>query len=195
MKTPKVKKRGLPHFKFAHDFECLQVSTEVSVHSRAARRGQEPPSKDLSVKAPAEESDYKPWMHSAQNAGISKKKKSKTQTHAQRMRQEKALEKAEQIASRLEKKVGDSKKKSKKVQARAADWEELNGKLGPMKEEKKVAKKSGKAGDAGQAMEDVVVPDLEQPLPIRNVEMSAAEDVRAEKQVPEIAEPEEDEVI
>ncbi|KAF2161417.1 hypothetical protein M409DRAFT_28149 [Zasmidium cellare ATCC 36951] len=176
MKTPKVKKR------------------EVSVHSRAARRGKEPPSKDLSVKTPTEESDYKPWMHSAQNAGISKKKKSKTQTHAQRMRQEKALEKAEQIASRLEKKVGDSKKKSKKVQARAADWEELNGKLGPMKEEKKAVKKTGKVGDAGRAMEDVVLPDLEQPLPIRNVEMSAAEDMSAKKQIPETTELE-DEVI
>ncbi|KAK4505494.1 hypothetical protein PRZ48_003457 [Zasmidium cellare] len=177
MKTPKVKKR------------------EVSLRSRAARRGEEPPAKDLSVKAPVEESDYKPWMHSAQNAGISKKKKSKTQTHAQRLRQEKALEKADQIADRLEKKIGDSKKKSKKVQARAADWEELNGKLVSAKEEKKATKKTGKAGDAGNAMEDVVLPDLEQPLPLRNTEASATEGAPVEKQALAIAEPKEDEVI
>lgn len=134
-------------------------------------------------------------MHSAQNGGISKKKKAKTLTHAQRLRQQKALEKADAIASRLEKKVDKSKKKSKTIQARAADWEELNGKLAPVKGEAKDAKKTGKDMDAGQAMEDVVLPDLEQPLPIRSTEMTTAEDVPVNKEAPEDAEPEEDEVL
>lgn len=107
------------------------------------------------------------------------------------MRQQKALEKADEIAGRLEKKVGDSKKRSKRVQARAADWDELNGKGMGTKEKKKV---SGK-GDETKPMEGVLLPDLEQPLPLRSAEVSAAEDMPVEKQAPETAEPEEDEVL
>lgn len=150
----------------------MTCDTEISVHSRAARRSS-PPTKDISTKkAPAEESDYKPWMHNAQNAGISKKAKPKKLTHAQRLRQERAQEKADAIASKLEKKVADSKKSSKNIQSRAADWDELNGKLVALAEAKK--KESKKAGVKDGA--DVVLPDLEQPLPIRSAEMSGAED-------------------
>lgn len=195
MKTPKVKKRGLLHFEITRTAQYLPFRTEVSLHSRAARRGQEPPAKDLAVKATAEETEYKPWMHSAQNGGIQKKKKGKTLTHAQRMRQQKALEKADAIASRLETKVDKSKKKSKTIQARAADWEELNGKLGLVKGEAKDVKKTGKDVGAGQAMEDVVLPDLEQPLPIRSGEETVAEGAPVAQQDPATAEPEEDEVL
>lgn len=181
MKTPKVKKRGLSCSQFTCNRIILTITPEVSLHSRAARRGQEPPAKDLAVNASAEETEYKPWMHSAQNGGISKKKKGKTLTHAQRMRQQKALEKADAIASRLETKVDKSKKKSRTIQARAADWEELNGKLGNAKGETKDAKKTGKDVESGQAMEDVVLPDLEQPLPIRSAEEIAAENLHTKK--------------
>ncbi len=143
----------------------------VSIHSRAARRGVSPPSKDLAVKASTEETEYKPWLHSAQNAGISKKKKSKQLTRQQKLRQQRGLENAERNMDRHEKKVADSKTRGKKVQARRTEWEELNDKIvgkdvlegkGGKKEEKKGAK------DGSKAMEGVEMPDLEQPMPVRD---------------------------
>ncbi|CAK4034016.1 Hypothetical predicted protein [Lecanosticta acicola] len=158
-KTAKVKKR------------------EVSIHSRAARRGASPPPKDLAARAKAEETEYKPWLHNAQNAGVSKKKKTKTLTHQQRLRQQRATEKADANVDKLEKKVADSKVRGKKVSSRGIDWEELNEKLESKKradEAKEAAQKSGKDGAMGG--QDIVLPDLEQPLAIRSAETSSAED-------------------
>ncbi|KAK5122172.1 hypothetical protein LTR85_004418 [Meristemomyces frigidus] len=161
-KTAKVKKR------------------EVSFRSRAARRGESPPPKELAVKAPAEETDYKPWLHNAQGAGISKKKKAKQLTRQQKERQQRALERADVLVDKHERKVADSKARSKKIQARAKDWEELNEAL--------VAKQAGgeaavpDAADAESVaddgtgentMEDVALLDMEQPLPIRVTEDEA----------------------
>ncbi|KAK3721557.1 hypothetical protein LTR37_003113 [Vermiconidia calcicola] len=149
-KTPKVKKR------------------EVSFHSRAARRGAtSPPPKDLEVKPPTNETEYKPWLHNAQNAGISKKKKSKPLSRQQRQRQQKGLEHGERNVDRMEKKVADSKTRGRKVQARRTEWEELNDRIvGKENREKEDAKRVKKAKE----MEGVEMPDLEQPLPIRVAE-------------------------
>ncbi|KAK4539333.1 hypothetical protein LTR36_000764 [Oleoguttula mirabilis] len=163
-KTAKVKKR------------------EVSFRSRAARRGESPPPKDLAVKAkpsstakaPVEETDYKPWLHTAQSAGISKKKKGKQLTRQQKVRQLRALERADVLVDKHERKVADSKARSKKIQARAKDWEELNENLVEKKEGgdvgvTKPAEAAGSDADDGtdeKEMEDVQVPDLEQPLPM-----------------------------
>merc|ERR1711877_66894 len=75
---------------------------EVSVHSRAARRGEEPPSKDLAIKSAPVQSDYKPWLHNAQNAAVGKKKKSKQLSRQQKQRQQKALEKADVNVDKLQ---------------------------------------------------------------------------------------------
>ncbi|KAM3423076.1 hypothetical protein BST61_g539 [Cercospora zeina] len=133
-KVPKVKKKG------------------VSVHSRAARRGAEPARKDLeSVKPPKEETDYKPWLHNAQNAGIQKKQKKKQLTTAQRRRQEKALEKADAISGKHEKKVADSKRRSARTQTRSREWEELNEQAAATKGAAEETKKTVKAGKAAAA--------------------------------------------
>ncbi|KAF2216548.1 hypothetical protein CERZMDRAFT_104785 [Cercospora zeae-maydis SCOH1-5] len=144
-KVPKVKKKG------------------VSVHSRAARRGAEPARKDLeAIKPPKEEKDYKPWLHNAQNAGIQKKQKKKQLTTAQRRRQEKALEKADAISGKHEKKVADSKRRSARTQTRAKEWEELNEQAEaakPAAEETKKSVKPAKASATVGAVGDVVMPD------------------------------------
>ena len=69
-------------------------------------------------------------------------------------------------------KTPKSKKSSKNIQSRAADWDELNGKLEAVATAKKTEgkKASGKNGA------EVVLPDLERPLPIRSADMSGAED-------------------
>ncbi|KAK0281465.1 hypothetical protein LTR35_000822 [Friedmanniomyces endolithicus] len=107
-KTPKVKKR------------------EVSFRSRAARRGASPPAKDSAAKPSAKETDYKPWLHNAQNAGITKKQKAKPLKRQQKVRQQRAMEKADAVVDKLERKVADSKARSKRIQLRAKAWEELN---------------------------------------------------------------------
>ncbi|CAK1361604.1 hypothetical protein CB0940_03036 [Cercospora beticola] len=149
-KVPKVKKKG------------------VSVHSRAARRGAEPPRKDLeAIKPPKEEKEYKPWLHNAQNAGIQKKQKKKQLTTAQRKRQEKALEKADAISGKHEKKVADSKRRSARTQTRARQWEELNEQAEAVKQaqdETKKAAKPTKAGAAAQAVGDEAMPDTQVPV-------------------------------
>lgn len=102
---------------------------EPTVHSRAHRRNASPPPKELTVKTPAvaDGSEYKPWLHNAQNAGISKKKRSKQMTRQQKVRQQKAMEKADANLDKLATKVDHSKARGRKVQARRVEWEELNG--------------------------------------------------------------------
>lgn len=76
------------------------------------------------------------------------------------------------------------------MQARRVDWEELNGKP----EKKEVKKTKDVSEGPAKEMEGV---DFDQPLAIRAVEGSAAENVPVEKEAPQTAEPkeEEDEVL
>ncbi|KAF2138788.1 uncharacterized protein K452DRAFT_361015 [Aplosporella prunicola CBS 121167] len=105
---------------------------QVSKHSRAARRAELPVDKSLlpdasslpKHKPKAEVSDS---VLAAQNAGVSKKQKQKRMTHQQRMRQEKAMDRAEAVMDQLEKKVSESKRRGRKVQDRRKEWEALNG--------------------------------------------------------------------
>jgi len=77
---------------------------------------------------------------------------------------------------KLERKVADSKTRAKKIQARAKDWEELNEKLeGKLV---KTADSEQQPDKTSEKMEDVQVPDLEQPLPIR-----VADEMEPEKAV------------
>ncbi|KAK8209867.1 Alb1-domain-containing protein [Phyllosticta capitalensis] len=104
---------------------------EISKHSRAARRAEEPVDKSLILEDASTIKPSKPKVTAsvlaAQNAGISKKQKQKRLTHHQRMRQERAVEKADANMDKHEKKVEESKKRGKRVQDRRKDWESLNG--------------------------------------------------------------------
>jgi predicted RNase H-like nuclease (RuvC/YqgF family) len=163
------------HTRYESDLAAIMAKTakvkkrEVSIHSRAARRGED--SARPEVIAKPEETDYKPWLHNAQNAGIHKRKKVKSLTRQQKMRQQKGLEHAERNLDKLEKKVTDSKGRAKKVQARRQDWEELNDRIAGKENREEKVEKSAK--DGVKAMEGVEMPDLEQPLPIRTAELDA----------------------
>ncbi|KAK5162804.1 uncharacterized protein LTR77_011176 [Saxophila tyrrhenica] len=155
MKTPKVKKR------------------EVSVRSRAARRGNAPPpTEGPAVKSKEKATEYTPWLHNAQNSGISKKKKTKQLTRQQKQRQQKGLEHAERNIDKLEKKVADSKKRGKRLQARTKQWEELNELEPKVVEAEETgdaaisAKEQQKKGNRKE-MDEVEMPDLEQPQPVQ----------------------------
>ncbi|KXT05879.1 hypothetical protein AC578_346 [Pseudocercospora eumusae] len=158
---------------------------EVSVHSRAARRGEAPPSKDLlTSKTPTEQSDYKPWLHSAQNSGIQKKQKKKQLTRAQKLRQQKGMERADENAEKLEKKIADSKKRGNAIKKRNPDWEELNAKLVAVKEAQQEAlatrfaklREDSGVEERDRDGDEQMLPNLEQSLPIRSAEMSGAEE-------------------
>lgn len=115
------------------------------------------------------ETDYKPWLHNAQNAAISKKKKTKQLSRQQKQRQQKALEKADVNVDKLEHKVAGSKARGKRVQARRKDWEELNEKLGDIR-----TKKTGAAGEEEQVSKQAeTMDDVEQPSPVVVAEETA----------------------
>ncbi|KAK5137333.1 hypothetical protein LTR08_000303 [Meristemomyces frigidus] len=153
---------------------------EVSINSRAARRGAEPIPKDLAAaktQTKETETEFQPWMHNTQSGGIAKKKKVKQLTRQQKVRQQQAMEKADALAGKLELKVADSKERAKKVKARAKDWEELNEAIVGKKAEDVIEKKmdgESQAEDDGGEKEwedveedvegDVELPDLEQPV-------------------------------
>ena len=107
----------------------------ISFRSRAARRGAEPDTKPISKPAnnttasEKAEVEYKPWLHAVQNGGVSKKKKAKPLTTKQRVRLEKAQAKADAVTGRTERNLEISRARSKTVQHRAKDWEELNGEI------------------------------------------------------------------
>lgn len=128
----------------------LTCRTEISLHSRAARRGASPPAKQSGGKAPVEETEYKPWLHSAQNTGISKRKTPKQLSRQQKVRQQKALEKADIAIDKLMKKVADSNARDKKAQGRRKDWDELNQKISNNK------LREGEMANAVQSRNDLV---------------------------------------
>lgn len=81
------------------------------------------------------------------------------------MRQQRGLEKADAITNKLEKKVADSTNRGRKVDARRAEWEELNDKIAGKKKSKKdvaakAAEKLGEDAAGVKPMEDVVVADV-----------------------------------
>ena len=118
--------------------------------------------------------EYSPWLHNAQNAGISKKKKTKQLSRQQKLRQQKGLEHGERNNAKLEKKVADSKKQSRKIQERAKAWDELNEqveagnapKVDNKSSENVVLQAKGKAkrkGDGAKEMEGVEMFDVSHP--------------------------------
>ncbi|GAB7352515.1 hypothetical protein MBLNU459_g2914t2 [Dothideomycetes sp. NU459] len=83
-----------------------------------------------SIKAPAESVDFSPRsQHTAQDAGISKKKKQKPLSRAQRARQQKAIERADRNFDVLEQNVMKSKARARRTEGRRAEWRDLNEKI------------------------------------------------------------------
>ncbi|RHZ68031.1 hypothetical protein CDV55_101061 [Aspergillus turcosus] len=102
-----------------------------SIHSRAARRAASPSldvDKSLTSLPRAENTVIQrdSVLNERANAGVSKKSKAKAKTRTQRLRQQKGMERAEIVYSRLEKKVAKSVSRAKNVKARKSDWEALN---------------------------------------------------------------------
>ncbi|EAL91255.1 hypothetical protein KXW98_002620 [Aspergillus fumigatus] len=102
-----------------------------SIHSRAARRAASPSldvDKSLTSLPRAENTviQRESVLSERANAGVSKKSKARAKTRAQRLRQQKGIERAEMVYSRLEKKVAKSVSRAKIVKARRSDWESLN---------------------------------------------------------------------
>ncbi|GAB1206417.1 hypothetical protein APSETT445_005104 [Aspergillus pseudonomiae] len=118
-----------------------------SKHSRAARRAASPSldvDKSLTTLPRAEDTviQRESILSDRANAGVSKRKsKTKALSKAQRARQQKGIERAENIMDQLETKVEKSLKRGKTVKARRgisltdnagcqAEWEDLNRKSG-----------------------------------------------------------------
>ncbi|KAL1966884.1 hypothetical protein VTN77DRAFT_3849 [Rasamsonia byssochlamydoides] len=135
----------------------LKNNKPKSIHSRAARRAASPSNeldKSLTSLPRAETAIPVPVTHT--NAGVSKKKpKSKAKTRAQRLRQQKGIERAEVVMDQLEKKVAKSVGKGKKVKARKINWDDLNSKLSKTTENQQ--------GTEGPDVNDSMVDD-DQPM-------------------------------
>ncbi|KAI3391775.1 hypothetical protein diail_6797 [Diaporthe ilicicola] len=109
-----------------------------SIHSRAARRATSPSintDKSLKdVKPPSESTDYRPSVLGIhQNAGVTKKtkrgRKAVLSTKA-RKRQERGLERAEEIMDRTSAKVLKSKRAASDVANRKKGWDDINAQAG-----------------------------------------------------------------
>ncbi|KAL4782248.1 Alb1-domain-containing protein [Aspergillus varians] len=107
----------------------------VSKRSRASRRAASPSldlDKSLTSLPRAEDTPIgrESILADRGNAGVSKKQpKPKAKTRAQRMRQQKGMDKAEALVDQLEIKLAKSKNRARTVQSRAAEWNELNEKV------------------------------------------------------------------
>lgn len=107
---------------------------EAAPHSRAARRAASPSlalPKDLQKPtrdshSPSRPSEAKHHVLSAQSAGISKKKNTKM-TRSQRVRAEKAMERAADDMDKWEAKKKKSIEKAATIKERAKLWEDVNG--------------------------------------------------------------------
>lgn len=127
------------------------------------------------------ETEYKPWLHTVQNAGVTKRKKAKQLTRQQKVRQQRALEKADAVVDKLDRKVANSKARSKKVQARAKDWDELNEEFGKKSKQPdhqtsaSVEPAAAAAEDPAETSEDISMPNLEPPLPTHGADGDLSE--------------------
>ncbi|KAL4802167.1 Alb1-domain-containing protein [Aspergillus unguis] len=106
----------------------------VSKHSRAARRAASPSldlDKSLTNLPRAEDTPIQreSVLMDRANAGVTKKQsKPKPKSRAQKLRQQKGMDRAEAIMDQHEIKVAKSNNRAKAVKNRRAEWSELNGK-------------------------------------------------------------------
>ncbi|KAF1922857.1 uncharacterized protein M421DRAFT_10209 [Didymella exigua CBS 183.55] len=106
---------------------------QAAPHSRAARRAASPSiplaSAPRTRSTSPQPSTAKPHILSAQSSRVSKRKSTKT-TRAQRVRAEKAMERAADDMDKWEKKKAKSLDKARGIKDRAKVWEEVNGESG-----------------------------------------------------------------
>lgn len=118
-------KRQFPIVKTASD-----TPPEAAPHSRAARRAASPsipvPEVKRTRSTSPKPSEAKHHVLSTQNAGISKRKNTKM-TRAQRVRAEKAMERAADDMDKWEKKKAKSIEKARGIKERAKVWDDING--------------------------------------------------------------------
>lgn len=120
---------------------ATHARTEVTVHSRAARRAASPSiDLDKTLKqttrdsaSPSRPAQTKPHALAAQHAGIQKKAKKGNLTRAQRLRHQKGLERAAAVLDKRHVKVVKSLDKEKVVKERSKGWEDVNGDGRPRK--------------------------------------------------------------
>lgn len=123
-KTPKLKGNSKREsVQLGKKIMLFSDTCVASAHSRAARRAASP-SVDVEkslTSLPRPDTPQIPAAHVS--SGITKKKsKSKPKSRAQRLRQEKGLERAEIIMDQLEKKVNKSIEKSKVINRRRVNY-------------------------------------------------------------------------
>lgn len=169
-KTPKVKKRSKSFRPLS--FSSTNLRLDVSLHSRAARRATSPSlNTDKSLKnitPPDSTSTPHPAMLSAQNAGISKKKRQKPLSRQQRLRQRKGVARADAVSDKLEKKVAKSLGSKKNIKERSKAWEEIDGKIRSGKPAK------GDENDGMSVDEEEAVDGVEKPTEKPDTAESAA---------------------
>lgn len=127
--------------------------------SRAARRATSPSlNADKSLKEAPRASNATPVLAPYHGAGIQKKNKRKHLTHAQRVRHEKELAKAEANQDRLDVKVADAQARLKKRHGRRALWEDVN--VDSNEEVRKAIRAPGRFGvlDVDQESRDDIQP-------------------------------------
>lgn len=135
------------------------LTTADNPRSRAARRATSPSlNTDKSITDAPRASDATPVLKPYHGAGIQKKTKKKQLSHAQRMRHEKGLARAEAVQAQLEVKVEEAKSRLKKRQSRRALWDDVNG--ASKEETRKAIKAPGRFGalDDEDDMKDNIEP-------------------------------------
>ncbi|KAJ5713073.1 uncharacterized protein N7483_010254 [Penicillium malachiteum] len=109
------------------------AKSKPNANTRAARRAASPSLElDRSLRsAPRAESptaERPSVLAERRTSGIQKKQKGKKMTRAQRLRQQKGMDRAEAVLDQLEIKKAKSVGRAKSVKERSADWEALNTK-------------------------------------------------------------------
>ena len=145
---------NLPH---STSLPHLTSTAEAAPHSRAARRAASPSidlPKDLKTKtrdshSPSRPSEAKHHVLSAQNAGISKKKGGNLK-RSQRMRAQKAMERAADDMDKWELKKAKSIQKAATIKDRAKMWDDINGESKSKKNKSAFAALAEDGGEEGK---------------------------------------------
>ncbi|KAJ5894241.1 Ribosome biogenesis protein Alb1 [Penicillium taxi] len=109
------------------------AKNKPKANSRAARRAESPSlNVDRSLttvpRAESPTAEHPSVLTDRRNSGIQKKQKGKKLSRAQRLRQQKGMDRAEAVMDQLEIKKAKSFVRAKAVDARRGDWEDLNRK-------------------------------------------------------------------
>ncbi|CAI7634439.1 hypothetical protein N7533_004720 [Penicillium manginii] len=101
----------------------------VGQNKRAARRAATPEDKSIAAlpRADSPTTSRPSLLADRANAGVSKKKKSNSKiTRAQRLRQQKGMERAEAVSDQLQIKRSKSIVRAKAIKTRSSEWEDTN---------------------------------------------------------------------